>query len=109
MNPSSLPDAKRFLVYALAALYVVAAIASPAFRGFEADRDLVWMGVLGGAAILLVAGQRLERAPRLSAWLVSLGALAGGLLLFWTVIVPIAVAVVVALSIELARRAPARA
>jgi hypothetical protein len=40
-----------------------------------------------------------------SALLVSLGAVLGGLPLFWTFLVPVAVAAVIACSIALARRA----
>jgi hypothetical protein len=40
-----------------------------------------------------------------SALLVSLGAVLGGLPLFWTLLVPVAVAAVIACSIALARRA----
>jgi hypothetical protein len=40
-----------------------------------------------------------------SAVLVSLGAVLGGLPLFWTLLVPVAVAAVIACSIALARRA----
>jgi membrane protease YdiL (CAAX protease family) len=54
-----------------------------------------------------------QLARGLSAWpsavLVSIGAAAGGLPLFWTIIVPVAVAVVVACSIALARRSVAPA
>ena len=40
-----------------------------------------------------------------AALLVSLGAVMGGLPLFWTLIVPVAVAAVIACSVALARRA----
>jgi hypothetical protein len=54
-------------------------------------------------------GQRIERPPALSAVLVSIGAAIGGFPLFWTIIVPVAVAAVIASSIALARRRSAPA
>lgn len=106
---SGLADATSFLVYALAALYVLAAIAGPVFLDYGAGRDALWIGFLAGGAALMVIGHRYLAAPRVSAAVVSIGAAAGGFPLFWTLIVPVAVAAVIASSIALARRASAQA
>jgi hypothetical protein len=103
-----LADANRFLVYALATLYALAAMGGALFLAGSAPVVLFLSFLLGGAA-LLVAGQRFVRPPRLSAAIVSIGAIVGGLPLVWTIVVPVAVAVVVASSIALARRASAPA
>jgi hypothetical protein len=109
MSGEGLASTTRFLVFALSALFVVAALGGFAFVDFDTTRDIVlWLSfLLGGAALMLVGQLALPRgAP--SAVLVSLGAALGGLPLFWTLVVPIAVAAVIACSIALARRiAPA--
>ncbi|HLE98492.1 MAG TPA: hypothetical protein VI540_01255 [Gaiellaceae bacterium] len=107
MGHRSLAEANRFLVYALSALYALAAIADPLFLSDE--RVAVRMSFLLGGAALMFVGERWIRSPRLSAALVSIGAVAGGLPLIWTIIVPFAVAVVVASSVALARRDSAAA
>ena len=61
-------------------------------------------GLLLCGAALLLAGQLLTPPGALSALLVSIGAVLGGLPLFWTLLVPVAVAAVIACSIALARR-----
>ena len=56
----------------------------------------------------MLVGQLTLPRGRPSALLVSIGAVLGGLPLFWTLLVPVAVAAVIACSIALARRpAPA--
>jgi hypothetical protein len=73
---------------------------------FDSTRDVVlWVGLLVVGAVLMLVGQLLLPAGRRSALLVSVGAAVGGLPLFWTLLVPVAVAAVVACSIALARRA----
>lgn len=91
---------------ALAALYVLAALAGPLFLDYEPARAVSWVVVLVAGAALMAVGQRLRARPRLSAGLVSVGSLVGGLPLFWTILVPIAVAAVIASSVALARRPP---
>jgi hypothetical protein len=105
MSRDGLAAATRFLVLALSALYVLAAIAGLALVNFSSTRDLVlWTVLLLGGAALLAAGQLLLPTGLASAVLVSLGAVLGGLPLFWTLLVPIAVAAVIACSLRLARR-----
>jgi hypothetical protein len=104
-----LAEATRFLVYALAALFVLAALAGVLFLDYEAARATAWVAVLVGGAVLMLVGQRVERSPSLAATLVSVGAVVGGFPLVWTIIVPVAVAAVVASSVALARRRSAGA
>jgi hypothetical protein len=110
MSGDGLAAATRFLVLALSALYVLAAIAGLLLVNFSSTRDLVlWTVLLLGGAALLAAGQLLLPTGLASAVLVSLGAVLGGLPLFWTLLVPIAVALVIACSVRLARRRPTTA
>ena len=109
MSSDGLASSTRFLVLALSVLYVVAAIGGPVLLDFETTRDVVlWLGLLMGGATLMLLGQLgVPRGAR-SAAMVSIGAILGGLPLFWTLLVPVAVAAVIACSIALARRpAPA--
>lgn len=105
MADAGLANATRRLVFTLSALYVVAAVAWALFIDFDTIRTAL---LLGGAALMIV-GQLAASSRWLSATLVSVGAVAGGLLLFWTIIVPVAVAAVTACSIALARRRSAPA
>ena len=107
---ADLASATRFLVLILSSLYALAAIGGVALLDFGTTRDLVFWAVflLAGAA-LMVVGQLLVPPGTFHAVLVSLGALLGALPLFWTLIVPVAVAAVIACSIALARRTAAPA
>jgi hypothetical protein len=110
MGSNGLASATRFLVIALGLLYALAAVGGLALVEFEHTRDiLLWTGFLAVGAVLLLAGQLLVSPGLLSAVLISVGAVVGGLPLFWTLLVPIAVAAVVACSIALARRGTAPA
>ena len=101
----NLASATKFLVLALSVLYLVGAIGGLVIFDFETTRDTVlWLGFLISGAVLMVLGQMGLPRGTASAVLVSLGALLGGLPLFWTIVVPIAVAAVVTCSIALARR-----
>jgi ABC-type uncharacterized transport system permease subunit len=105
MSREGLPSATRFLVIALSLLYGLAAVAGPLLIDFDSTRDVVlWIGLLLVGAALLLTGQLLTPPGALSAVLVSIGAVLGGLPLFWTLLVPVAVAAVVACSIAVARR-----
>ena len=110
MSGDGLASATRFLVLALSALYGVATVAGLVLLDFGSARDvLLWIGFLVAGAALMLAGQLLLPRGARSALLVSLGAALGGLPLFWTLLVPIAVAAVIACSIALARRTSAPA
>jgi hypothetical protein len=74
----------------------------------SASDQAVWVLLLAGGGALLLAGLRLFRgSPRLGATLVSLGAVAGALALFWTLAVPIVGIALVVLSVMNARRVAA--
>jgi hypothetical protein len=106
MGSEGLASATKFLVVAMSALYIIGAVGGPALVDFDSTRDTVfWVALLVIGAVLMLVGQLALPPGRRSALLVSLGAALGGLPLFWTLLVPIAVAAVVACSIALARRA----
>jgi hypothetical protein len=109
MGGEGLTRATRFLVLALSVLYLLAAVGGLVIIDFDSTRDVVlWIGFLVAGAVLLLVGQLMLPPGARSALLMSIGAVLGGLPLFWTLIVPIAVAAVIACSIALARRtAPA--
>jgi hypothetical protein len=110
MGGQNLASATRFLVLALGLLYALAAVGGLALAEFGSTRDIVlWTAFLAVGAVLLLVGQLLVDRGALSATLICLGAAIGGLPLFWTLLVPIAVAAVVACSIALARRGAAPA
>ena len=108
MGSEGLASATRFLVLALSLLYVVGALAALVID-FDSTRDIVfWISLLLVGAALMLVGQLVVPPGVRSALLVSVGAALGGLPLFWTLVVPVAVAAIVACSIALARRtAPA--
>jgi hypothetical protein len=109
MKPDNLASATRFLVFALAGLYGTAAVVVLLYADFGGRRTAYWLAfLLGGAAVMLV-GQLLVPAGWASAAIVSVGAVVGGLPLLVTIVVPIAVAAVIACSVALARggRSPA--
>jgi len=99
---------RRALVFVLAAVYVVAGIGG-LFAGFDDTRDTaLWVAFLcGGGALMLLGFFAAPSSGWLSAALVSIGAAAGGIALFWSIIVPVAAAAVVAMSFALARQASA--
>jgi len=103
MPGHGLESTTRFLVLALSALYVTAALVVFLYAGFDAGRTTFWVLCLVGGTALMLVGQLLARAGWLSAILVSIGAVAGGLPLVWTILVPVAVAAVIACSVALAR------
>jgi hypothetical protein len=100
----SLESATRFLVLALSVFYGAAAVAGPLLADWSAGQTAFWVGMLLGGAVLMVVGELVLPRGMPAAVLVSLGAVAGGLQLFITLVVPIAVAAVIACSLALARR-----
>jgi uncharacterized membrane protein len=96
----------RWLAILLAVVYAVSGVVG-LFADIEPTRDqVIFVLLLWGGALLIVAGLF---AIRSSTWpaaaLVSVGAVAGALALFWSVLVPIAAIALVVLSVVLARRA----
>ena len=105
MSGEGLASATRYLVLCLSLLYGLAAVAGPVLTDFDTTRDLVlWLVLLAAGAVLMLVGQLVAPAGWPSATLVCVGAALGGLPLFWTLIVPVAVAAVITCSIALARR-----
>ncbi len=106
MGGDGLASATRFLVLALSVLYLVGALGGIVLLDFDSTRDvIVWIALLVVGAVLMLVGQLSLPPSGRSALLVSLGAALGSLPLFWTLLVPIAVAAVIACSVALARRA----
>ena len=67
--------------------------------------QVIWGVLLVGGGLSIVAGLRsFERSPRWGAVLVSVGAAAGALVLFWTVIALAAAVALAALSVAYGRR-----
>ncbi len=71
-----------------------------------AGDQIIWVAFLVGGAILILAGLRISRrSPWGGAALISVGALAGALPIFWTVIALVVAITLVVLSILYARGA----
>ena len=86
-------------------IYLVAGIAG-LFIGSDVVRDKVlWIVFLGGGAALILVGAFVRSLPpSLSVSLVCIGAIAGGIALLWTVLVPLAAAILVAMTYSLHRQ-----
>jgi len=92
---------------ALAAVFAIAGIAGM-LADWETGETILWVLFLVGGGLLIVIGQRLfDTSPTLAGTLASVGAAAGGFALFWLIIVPLAAAVVIALSVAIARQTSA--
>ena len=97
----------RIIALALAAIYAIAALVG-LLADWEPGETAVWVAFLLGGALVIVLGNRIfESSPALAGILVSVGAAAGAFPLFWLIIVPLAAAVVIALSVAIARQASA--
>jgi hypothetical protein len=67
---------------------------------------IVWVVLLVGGGVLLFLGLRMSRrSPWLGATLISIGAVAGALPIFWTILALLLAVTLVVLSIMYARRA----
>ena len=108
MTPARLAMLTRWLAILLAAVYAVAGLIG-VFADIEPTRDAVFfVGLLWGGALLIAVGLFAVRSPAWSAAaLVSVGALAGALAWFWSVVVPIAAIALVVLTVVQTRRAMA--
>ena len=72
----------------------------------SASDQILWVSLLVGGAILILAGLRISRrSPWGAAALISVGALAGALPIFWTLIALVLAVALVVLSLLYARRA----
>ena len=105
MRTSGLGTAVFVLGGVLALAYLAGAVFGAVLLVW--DNDLAfWMAFLIGGFVLLVAGLSLgDRSRRwLAAVLILLGAVAGAIATFWTIVVPLAVIALVVLTILWARR-----
>jgi FtsH-binding integral membrane protein len=97
----------RITALGLAAIYAIAGIGGM-LADWDAGETVLWVAFLVGGALVIVIGQRLfDSSPTLAGILVSVGAAAGAFPLLWSIIVPVAVAVVIALSVTIARQTSA--
>ena len=109
MRTSSLGTAVFVLGAILALAYLAGAVLGAVLvdwddDGGDTDRAF-WMIFLLGGCVLLVAGLVLAARSRwLAAVLIVLGAVAGAIATFWTIVVPLAVIALVVLTIMWARR-----
>jgi hypothetical protein len=102
-----LAAASRALAALLGVGYIAAGVVGAALGATGGDRgDLaVWLLLLaGGGALVLVGSFALEQRSGLAVTVTAIGAAAGALALFWTVIVPVLAAALVALIVVDARR-----
>lgn len=91
-----------------AALYLLTGIIAGASPDMWDESDttsqVLWIVFLSGGGLLLVAGLLLvQRSPWGAAALISLGAVAGAVVIFWVVITPFMALALVVLSIINAR------
>lgn len=94
----------RITALALAAIYAVAGI-FVILDDRDAGKTVLWVAFFLGGALLIVLGQRVfDASPTLAGILVSVGAAVGGFFLIPLIIPPIAAAVVIALSVTIARQ-----
>ena len=110
MTLGRLIQVRGWLAYVLAAVYLIAGTAGFAIDFSSTTNQVLWFALLWGGAALVFVGLLLAKgASWTSGVLVSAGALAGGIPLLGTVLVPFAVAALVALSVAIVRRAPSAA
>jgi hypothetical protein len=98
----------------VAAAYVVIGIIGALLASHWEDAStsdrVIWAGLLIGGGIVLFLGLRISRrSPWLGALLISVGAVAGALPIFWTLIALVVAVTLVVLSVIYARRATAGA
>jgi len=99
--------ASQVLAAVLGVGYIAAGVVGAAFDVTDGDgSDLAfWLVFLvGGGALVLIGSFVLGSRPVLSAALTSVGALAGAVAVFWSVIVPVLALTLVVLCIARARR-----
>jgi hypothetical protein len=85
---------------------VVGGFWSSHWEDASASDQIIWIVLLIGGGLLLLAGVRIsKRSPRPAAALISVGAILGALPIFWTVLALLVAIALVVLSIMYARRA----
>ena len=93
----------RGLVAALVTIYISFAILGIFWE--RVDGKVLWVVVLVASALCIVLGSVLRTAPPwLTVGLVAIGSILGGMVLVWTLFVPLAAALLVGLTYSLSRR-----
>jgi di/tricarboxylate transporter len=91
-----------------AAAYVLAGVVGGVWSRWDeasASDQIVWVVLLVGGGLMLAIGlRRFETSPWVGTALVSVGALAGALVLLWTLLVPLIAIALVVLGVVHARR-----
>ena len=99
----------RIVGWLTAALLVVIGIAEATYAsGTRAHQTLFFVALTLFAALIVAGITLLPRRPWLGAGLASLGAVLGGVSLFWTVVALLLAITIVTLSIVCARRVSAQ-
>src|SRR6476646_15504 len=99
----------RIVGWLTAALFVAIGIAEATYaNGTRAHQTLFFVALTLFAALIVVGIRLLERRPWLGAGLASLGAILGGISLFWTVAALLLAIAIVWLSVVCARRVSAQ-
>ena len=98
----------RVVALVAAALYVVVGIAELIFAGDSLGHRVLFALVLAGfAALVLVGVALIAQRPWIGAAIASVGAIAAGFALFWTVAAIVLGLAIVVLSLMVARRSAA--
>ena len=99
----------RIVGWLTAALFVAIGIAEATYaNGTRAHQTLFFVALTLFAVLIVVGIMLLERRPWLGAGLASLGAVLGGISLFWTVAALLLAIAIVWLSVVCARRVSAQ-
>ncbi len=95
----------RGLIASLVTIYLIACIVGLFADSGSTGERVLWILFLGGGAALILIGAFVKRLPpSVSVVLISMGAVAGGIALLWTVLVPLAAAILVAMTFGLNRQ-----
>jgi hypothetical protein len=112
MNRDKLTTAAYWLALVLGIAYAAGGIigwAADVADGDGSDLAFWLLFLLGGAALILVGLFVARRWSWSSAILISIGAAAGALALFWSILAPLLAVVLIALAVAAARQTPAAA
>jgi hypothetical protein len=94
-----------FTAIAYLVIGVVGGLWSSHWEDASASDEIIWIVLLLGGGVLLLAGIRIsKRSPWPASALISLGAILGALPIFWTVVALLVAITLVVLSILYARR-----
>jgi len=95
-----------FVAAAYVVVGIIGGLASSHWTEASTSDQVIWVVLLVGGGILVFLGLRMSRrSPWLGATLISVGAVAGALPIFWTILALVVAVALVVLSIMYARRA----